>query len=70
MSKTNSKPLFNIITFVMVILAILAVFIFATLFAVITDEIGMETKQQAIERGYALHCPKGGEFAWKGECDE
>ena len=27
-------------------------------------------KADAIERGYALHCPKGGEFAWKGECDE
>ena len=24
---------------------------------------------QAIERGYALYCPKDGEFAWKGECD-
>ena len=28
----------------------------------------MET--QAIERGYALHCPVSGDFAWKGECDE
>lgn len=27
-------------------------------------------QQQAIERGYALYCPKDGEFAWKGECDE
>lgn len=27
-------------------------------------------KQQAIERGYALHCPINGEFAWKGECDD
>jgi len=25
---------------------------------------------EAIERGYALHCPKDGRFAWKGECDE
>lgn len=23
---------------------------------------------QAIERDYALYCPKDGEFAWKGEC--
>jgi hypothetical protein len=27
-------------------------------------------QQQAIERGYALYCPKDGKFAWKGECDE
>jgi hypothetical protein len=25
-------------------------------------------KAQAIERGYALHCPTDGEWAWKGEC--
>jgi hypothetical protein len=25
---------------------------------------------QAIERGYALHCPTDGRFAWMGECDE
>ena len=27
-------------------------------------------KADAIDRGYALHCPKDGDFAWKGECDE
>ena len=27
-------------------------------------------KNQAIERGYALHCPVSGDFSWKGECDE
>lgn len=27
-------------------------------------------KSEAIENGYALHCPKDGDFAWKGECDE
>lgn len=27
-------------------------------------------QQQAIERGYALYCPKDGKFAWKGECNE
>ena len=27
-------------------------------------------ESQAIERGYALHCPADGEFAWKGECEE
>lgn len=25
-------------------------------------------RNQAIERGYALHCPADGEWAWKGEC--
>lgn len=29
-----------------------------------------DLKSEAIERGYALHCPKEGEFAWKGECDD
>lgn len=27
-------------------------------------------QKQAIERGYALHCPHDGEFAWVGECEE
>lgn len=31
----------------------------------------VETLQnQAIERGYALHCPITGDYAWKGECDD
>ena len=29
-----------------------------------------DLKHQAIERGYALHCPRNGEFAWVGECEE
>lgn len=29
-----------------------------------------EFSNQAIERGYALHCPVTGDFAWKGECDD
>lgn len=28
-----------------------------------------EWQAQAIARGYALHCPKTGDFAWQGECD-
>lgn len=28
-----------------------------------------EWQSEAIERGYALHCPKNGKFAWQGECD-
>lgn len=26
-------------------------------------------KSQAIEKGYALYCPKDRKFAWKGECE-
>ena len=29
-----------------------------------------DREAEAIRRGYALHCPQTGEFAWKGECDE
>ena len=34
------------------------------------DEGCLGIKTEAIERGYALHCPKDGRFAWIGECDE
>lgn len=27
-------------------------------------------KDEAIERGYGLHCPDDGKFAWVGECEE
>lgn len=27
-------------------------------------------KRGAVERGYAMHCPADGEWAWKGECGE
>lgn len=27
-------------------------------------------ERQSVERGYALHCPSNGGFAWKGECDD
>lgn len=31
---------------------------------------GIERVQrQAVQRGYALHCPIDGRFAWRGECD-
>tara|TARA_Y100001973_G_C4951992_1_gene210728 strand:+ start:268 stop:444 length:177 start_codon:yes stop_codon:yes gene_type:complete len=26
-------------------------------------------KNEAIERGFALYCPKNGDFAWQGECE-
>ena len=29
-----------------------------------------QIEAEAIRRGYALHCPHTGDFAWKGECDE
>lgn len=27
-------------------------------------------QSQAIENGYAQHCPLDGEFAWVGECEQ
>ena len=27
-------------------------------------------EDQAIERGYAIHCPADGRFSWVGECEE
>lgn len=27
-------------------------------------------QSEAIERGYALHCPATGKWAWKGECEK
>lgn len=29
-----------------------------------------DIKQQAIDRGYAIHCPQDGKFAWNGECGQ
>ena len=29
----------------------------------------MNWEKAAISRGFALHCPSDGSFAWKGECD-
>ena len=30
----------------------------------------IDMQHQAIERGYALYCPRNGEFAWVGECEQ
>jgi hypothetical protein len=30
----------------------------------------MQLERGAIERGYALHCPQDGRWAWVGECRE
>ena len=45
----------------------LLVFIFAMAWM---DRSDSPLEAEAIQRGYALHCPQTGEFAWKGECDE
>ncbi len=29
---------------------------------------GKSVQGDAIERGYAIHCPDDGDFAWVGEC--
>lgn len=67
MINLDLKSHFHTIVFAMTVLGILAVYIFV--YAVVTDTTGIETKQEAIDRGYALYCPKNGEFAWKGECE-
>ena len=47
------------------LIAIVLLVLFASGFA---DEL-RRIKAEAIQRGYALHCPQTGDFAWKGECD-
>ena len=60
-------------------LIFITLFLIAILSYVLTNAIldyfdnrvnSVSIEQQAIERGYALHCPKNGEFAWKGECND
>lgn len=34
------------------------------------DQRFVDFKKDAIERGYALYCPKNAHFAWKGECKD
>ncbi len=29
-----------------------------------------EWQKETVERGLAMYCPKTGDWAWKGECDE
>lgn len=57
----REESLYKFAVIVLSILLVVASFLMASY------RDGMET--QAIERGYALHCPKDGSFAWKGECD-
>jgi hypothetical protein len=40
------------------------------LLGVATGSSNLKFQAQAIERGYALHCPSDGRFAWIGECDD
>ena len=67
MISLDFKSVFNIV--VITISFLVTALCFAILFIIVTGKIDMETKQEAIEKGYALHCPKDGEFAWKGECE-
>lgn len=48
--------------------AVFVVSIFAGVVGLAKSHIN-ELRQQAIERGYALHCPADGRWAWKGECE-
>lgn len=49
--------------------ALIAAFGLGCLLWIAIEVIG-ELKAEAIQRGYALHCPQTGGFAWEGECDE
>lgn len=51
-----------------IVVLVVGIFITGWSFGEITGMGKMET--QAISRGYALHCPDDGEFAWVGECDK
>ena len=67
MINLDFKSIFNIV--VIAISFLVTALCFAVLFIIVTGKIDMETKQQAIDRGHALYCPKDGDFAWKGECE-
>lgn len=47
------------------------VFMGVILGAIVTAAICLShsIKDEAVERGYAQHCPLNGEWAWKGECE-
>lgn len=49
---------------------IAGVALFALLGAYALDTQEINWQQDAITRGYAIHCPNDGNFAWKGECDD
>ena len=44
---------------------------FSTIAGVVLGAVamGLIWEDAVIKRGYALHCPDTGNFAWKGECD-
>lgn len=66
--KIDLGPFFDFVKF-LVILFIIAI-ISPGVFLLMSNASKVDIKQQAIERGYALHCPKDGKFAWKGECEQ
>lgn len=54
-----------------------AIAIVLTMFGAIPFAVGKHfspevasLKNEAIERGYALYCPKTGDWAWVGDCHE
>jgi len=56
----------EVIGFVLTVLLVVSFFVALAWL----DDIGNPREAEAIQRGYALHCPQTGDFAWKGECDE
>jgi hypothetical protein len=55
---------------VFVALIAVAVFFFGMFLGITMEtEVTQKLKFEAIERGYALHCPKDGSFAWEGGCE-
>jgi len=45
--------------------------IMAFVFSIVGYVFGIdEIKKEAIQRGFGIHCPIDGEFAWVDECDE
>jgi hypothetical protein len=53
--------------------------VFVAIWAVITLALGVgtlfnavyidEIKREAVERGYAIHCPEDGIWRWKEQCE-
>ena len=45
--------------------------IIAFIFSIVGYFVGIdEIKKEAIQRGFGIHCPINGKFAWIDECDE
>jgi len=66
MSNLDFKSIYYLV--VIAISFLVTALSFAFIFIIVAGKLDMETKQEAIDKGHALYCPKNGEFAWKGEC--